>query len=65
MKELLSMKMERKENVQYFNQMFTTLLINFSAATKPVEESLVEYYTTTLYPPITMFVKREVKPTMV
>ena len=46
MKELLSMKMEKREKVQDFNQRFTTLLNNFSAATKPIEESLVEYYST-------------------
>ena len=49
MKELLSMRMEKKEKVQDFNQRFTTLLSSFSSAKKPVEESLVEYYTTTLY----------------
>ena len=57
--------MEKKEKVQYFNQRFTTILNSFSAPTKPTEESLVEYYTTTLYPPIAMFVKRVFKPTMV
>ena len=65
MKELLSMRMERKEKVQDFNQRFTTLLNSFNAATKPAEESLVEYYTIALYPPIAMFVKRTVKPTLV
>ena len=65
MKELLSMRMENKEKVQEFNQSFTTLLNSFSVATKPAEESLVEYYTTTLYPPITMFVKRAVKVTLI
>ena len=65
MKELLSMRMEKKEKVQDFNQRFTTLLSSFSAATKLDKESLVEYYTTTLYPPIAMFVKRAVKPTLV
>ena len=59
------MKMEKKEKFQEFNQRFTTLLNSFSVATKPAEESLVEYYTTTLYPPITMFVKREVKVTLI
>ena len=45
--------------------MFTTLLNNFSAATKPAQESLIEYYTTTLDPTITMFVKRSSKITLV
>ena len=38
---------------------------NFSVATKPAEESLIEYYTTTLDPPIAMFVKRVGKVTLV
>ena len=58
MKELLSMRMEKKETVQGFNHRFITLLNNFSATTKTTDESLIEYYTTTLYPPIEMFVKR-------
>ena len=43
MKELLSMRMEKKEKIQEFNQRFTTLLNSFSAATKATEESLIEY----------------------
>ena len=65
MNELLSMRMEKKEKFQDFNQRFTTLLSSFSAAAKPVEECLVEYYTTALYPPIAKFVKRAVKPMLV
>ena len=65
MKELLSMRMEKKEKFQDLNQSFTTLLTSFSAATKLAKEYLVEYYTTTLNPPIAMFVKREVKPMLV
>ena len=65
MKELMSMRMEKKEKVQYFNHRFTTLLNRFSATTKPADESLVEYYTTTLYPTIEMFVKRVGKATLV
>ena len=41
------------------------MLNKFSAATKPIEESLIEYYTTTLYPPIEMLVKRASKVTLV
>ena len=52
--------MEKKEKAQYFNQRFTTLLNRFSAAM-----SIVEYYTTTLYLPISMFVKRAGKVTLV
>ena len=65
MKELLSMRMGDKEKVQDFNQRFTTLLNSFSIATKPAKESLVEYYTATLYLPIAMFVKRFGKVTLV
>ena len=38
---------------------------SFNATTKPIDESLVEYYTTSLYPPIAMFVKRVGKVTLV
>ena len=65
MKELLSLKLEKKEKVQDFNQRFSTLLNSFSVATKLDEQPLAQYYTTTLYPPIAMFVKRAVKPTLV
>ena len=57
--------MGNKEKVQEFNQRFTTLLNSLSAATKPTKESLVEYYATTLYLPIAMFVKRSGKVTLV
>ena len=57
--------MDKKEKVQDFNQRFTAILSSFSDATKPSKESLVEYYTTTLYPPIAMFVKRAVELTLI
>ena len=38
---------------------------NFSAPTKPTKESLIQYYTITLDPPIAMFVKRSGKITLV
>ena len=65
MKELMSLRMEKKEKVQDFNQIFTNHLSNFSATNKPVEELLVEYYTTALSPQLDMFVKREAKLTLV
>ena len=37
---------------------------NFSTTTKPDEETLIEYYTSALYPNISMFVKREVNPSL-
>ena len=57
--------MENKEKVQEFNHRFTNLLNNFSDTTKRADESLIEYYTTTLNPPIAMFVKRDGKVTLV
>ena len=65
MKELLSLRMDKKEKVQYFNQRFAAHLNNFSATTNPAEETLVEYYTSALFPNITMFFKRAVKLTLV
>ena len=59
------MKIENKEKVLDLNQWFTTLVNSFNATTKLAGESLVEYYTMTLYPPIAMFVEREVKATLV
>ena len=38
---------------------------NFSATTKPYEDLLVEYYTTTLSPQLEMLMKRAVKLTLV
>ena len=38
---------------------------NFDVATKPVENTLIEYYTSALGPDLAMFVKRSVKPTLV
>ena len=57
--------MDKKEKVQYFSQRFAAHLNNFSAAIKPAEENLMEYYTSLLSPDIEMFVKRSVKPSLV
>ena len=65
MKELLSLRMDKKEKVQYFNQRFATHLNNFSATIKHAKETLIEYYTSALCPSIAMFVKREVNPSLV
>ena len=65
MKELLALRMDKKEKVQYFNQRFVSHLNNFSAIIKLVEETLIEYYTSTLFPSIAMFVKRSVNPSLV
>ena len=57
--------MEKKEKVQDFSQSFVSHLNNFSAAIKPAEETLMEYYNSTLSPDIAMFVKMSVKPSLV
>ena len=48
MKELLALKKEKKEKVQDFTHSFVAHLKKFRAAIKPTEETLVEYYTSTL-----------------
>ena len=45
MKELLALKKEKKEKVQYFTHRLATHLKNFNAAIRPAEETLIEYYT--------------------
>ena len=64
MKEFLALKMDKKEKVQDFSQIFSAHLNNLSAAIRPAEETLIEYYTSSLGPRIAMFVKRLVKPTL-
>ena len=65
MKELLALRMDKKEKVQDISQIFAGHLNSFGAAIKPIEETLMEYYTSTLSPDIEMFVKRSVKPSLV
>ena len=47
-----------------FSQRFATHLNNFSAAIKPAEETLFEYYTSILGSNIAMFVKISMKPSL-
>ena len=65
MKEFLSLRMEKKEKLQDFNQRFASHLSNFNATTRPTEETLTEYYTLALCPSITMLVKRAIKCSLV
>ena len=62
---MLSLRIDKKEKVQDFNQRFATHLNNFCTTTKPAEETLIEYYTSALCPNIAMFVKRAVKHSLV
>ena len=64
MKELLSLRKENKERVHNFNQKVASHLNNFNATIKPVENTLIEYYTSALGPKIAMFVKILVNPTL-
>ena len=57
--------MDKKEKVQDFSQRFPAHLDNLSAYIKPVEENLMEYYTSLLSPDIVMFVKRSINPSLV
>lgn len=58
LKELGSLKMEKKEKVKYFNQRFNRILNKFISDTKPHDSITVDYYTSTLPINITQFVKR-------
>ena len=64
MKELLALRREKKEKVRDFSQIFATHLNNFSAAIKPNEKTMIEYYTSALGSDIAMFVKISVKPSL-
>ena len=48
-----------------FTHRFVSYLNNFSAADKPSEHALIEYYISALGPNIAMFSKRSVMPTLV
>jgi len=48
LKELGSLRMEGKEKVKDFNQIFMRILKNFAADTKPHDSIIVDYYMTSL-----------------
>ena len=64
MKGLCALKKEIKEKVHSFTQRFVAYLKNFSAADKPSDKVLIEYYTSALGPNLAMFAKMKVKPTL-
>ena len=64
LKELCSLKKERKERVHNFTQRFASYLNNFIAANKPSENSLIEYYTSALRLDLAMFAKISVRTTL-
>ena len=57
--ELSRIRFDKKEKAKYFNQRFINLLNHIPE--NPVESIQVEFYTTTLPPPIAMFVKAREK----
>ena len=64
-KGLFSLRKEKKEKVHNFTQWFAAYMNNFDVDIKPVENTLIEYYTSALGPDLAMFVKRSVNPTLV
>ena len=64
MKGLCTLKKERKEKVHNFTQRFAAYLKKFTAADKPSENALIEYYTSAIGPDLAMFSKISVKPTL-
>ena len=64
MKGLCTLKKERKEKVHSFNQRFVAYLNKFSAADKPSDKVLIEYYSSALGPKLAMFAKMSVRPTL-
>ena len=64
LKELGSLKMEQKEKVKDFNQMFNRILNKFTAYTKPHDSITTNYYTSTPPTNIAQFVKWDAKPTL-
>ena len=47
-----------------FTQRFAAYLKNFSKTDKPSDKVLIEYYTSSLGPDLTMFAKTKAKPTL-
>ena len=64
MKGLCTLKKERKEKVHSFTQRFAAYLKKISAANKPSDKVMIEYYTSALGPNLAMFPKISVKPTL-
>ena len=63
-KGLCTLKKERKEKVHSFTQRFVAYIKKFSAADKPSDKVLIEYYTSALGLDLAMFSKMSVRPTL-
>ena len=64
LRELGSLKMEGKEKVKDFNQMFKCILNKFAVDTKPHDSITTDYCTSTLPTSIAQFIKRVSRPTL-
>lgn len=53
-----------KENVKYFNQIFLTLMNKIPNDSRPIDSSLIEFYTNSLPPSIVTFVNKDGKTTI-
>jgi hypothetical protein len=62
--ELSSLKMNPKEKLKYFNQIFLTLKNNIPTDSMPMESLIVTYYAKALYNNIAIWVKRSKKNTL-
>jgi hypothetical protein len=62
--ELSSLKMNPKEKVKYFNQIFLTLKNKIPTDSMPAESLIVAYYTKALHNNIAIWVKRSKKNTL-
>jgi hypothetical protein len=65
MAKLFSTTMSSKERVKDFNQIFATILKKFQPKSKPTQELQIKVYTNALPAFISMFTKRDTKPTLV
>jgi hypothetical protein len=53
--------MTPKEKIKYFNQIFLTLMNKIMEDSRPIDNVIIEFYTTTFPYSISIFVKRLVK----
>jgi hypothetical protein len=63
--KLGAIKMEKRERLKYFNQIFLNILIKFPHEIAPTQSLAIEYYTTTITPSNEMLVKRSNRNTLI
>jgi len=62
--ELSRIKMTPKEKSEYFNQILLTLMNKIPEDSRPVDNVIIEFYTTNFPSSIVIFVKRVSKTTL-